>query len=144
MRYNVWSSPAQFTYSTNLLSRATVFHLLTTLLMLIPPLLLAYRSQGFWVRSATYREQPEVHFKHQLILVANLASGGTVGWSTVDTVNDFLLDAVRIPLVKSREEDVNRDGVMDSLSISMEMPVGSDEEVVSVSGLLVFDVKLHK
>ena len=144
MRYTVWSNPAQFIYTTSILSRATVFHIVATLLTIIPPLLMAYRSQGFWLRSATYREQPEIHFKHEMIILADLAKGGQVGWATFKTVNDFLVENVRIPVIRSREEDSNRDGVLDKLTISIQMPVKPEEEVVSVNSILMFDVKLHK
>jgi transmembrane protein 231 len=44
-----------------------VFHVVSSLLTVIPPLLLAYRSQGFWIKTATYTEQPEIHFKHSVL-----------------------------------------------------------------------------
>ena len=143
MRYTVWSHPVQFTYTTSILSRATVFHILATLLTIIPPLLMAYRSQRFWLRTATYREQPEIHFKHEVIMLADLAKGGRVGWATFNTVNDFLVENVRIPVIKSREEDNNRDRVLDGLTISMQMPVRPEEEVVGVTAILLFNIKLH-
>ena len=144
MRYQVWSQPVSISYSTSIISRATVFHFISLFLTLIPPLLLSYRSQGFWLKTAEYREQPEVHFMHEIILIAELSNGKSVGWGTCDTVNNFLVENVRIPVIKSREEDGNRDGVLDGLSISMKMPVKQEEEVVRISALLLFDVKLHK
>ena len=81
---------------------------------------------------------------HEIILIAELSNGKSVGWGTCDTVNNFLVENVRIPVIKSREEDGNRDGVLDGLSISMKMPVKQEEEVVRISALLLFDVKLHK
>merc|ERR1719350_1442427 len=102
MRYRVWSSPVLTTYTTSLVSRATVFHILATLLTIVPPLVLVYRSQGFWVRMATYREQPQIHFRHEVMVLADLARGGQVGWATFSTVNDFLVENVRIPVIKSR------------------------------------------
>ena len=43
MRYTVWSTPVSQVFSTSLVSRASVFHLVITALTLIPPLLMAYR-----------------------------------------------------------------------------------------------------
>ena len=63
------------------------------------------------LRSATYREQPKIHFRHEVIMLADLATGGQVGLATFNTVNDFLVENVRIPVIKSREEDNNNDGV---------------------------------
>jgi len=144
MRYEVWRSPVSQIYSTSILSRATIFTILATLLTIIPPLLIAYRSQGFWMRTSTYREQPDFHFKHELILVATTSAGDQLGWSTYNPVNNFLMDNVRIPVIKSREEDTNRDGLNDMLDMEIRMPVQQDEEVVSVSLLLLFDVNLYK
>ena len=44
-------------------------------------------------------------------MLADLATGGQVGLATFNTVNDFLVENVRIPVIKSREEDNNNDGV---------------------------------
>lgn len=96
------------------------------------------------MRTATYREQPDIHFKHELILVANTAAGGQLGWSTFRPVNSFLVDNVRIPVITSREEDINRDGLLDSLDMEIKMPLQQGEEIVSVSLILLFDVKLYK
>ena len=54
------------------------------------------------------------------------------------------MDNVRIPVIKSREEDTNRDGLNDMLDMEIRMPVQQDEELVSVSLLLLFDVNLYK
>ena len=142
MRYMVWSSPVSRVYTASLVSRATIFHIVMTALTLIPPLLMAYRSQGFWMRTATYREQPDIHFRHELVLVADTASGSQIGWSTFTTVNTFLVDKVRIPAITSREEDSNRDGLLDRLDIQVKMPVKPGEEVVRVSLLLLFHAEL--
>ena len=140
----MWSSPIVRVYSSSLISRATVFHIIITLLTFIPPLLIAYRSQGFRLRLATYSEQPEIHFRHELVVLARTRDGAQLGWATAESVNNFLLENVRIPLVTSREEDVNRDGLLDSIKLQLKMPLGKSEEIVSVSLMLLFDVKLHK
>ena len=44
-------------------------------------------------------------------MLADLATGGQVDLATFNTVNDFLVENVRIPVIKSREEDNNNDGV---------------------------------
>ena len=78
------------------------------------------------------------------MLVASTARGDQLGWSTYAPVNSFLVDNVRIPKITSREDDNNRDGILDSLEIEIKMPLQQDEEIVSVSVLLMFDVKLYK
>ena len=76
--------------------------------------------------------------------MADTASGSQVGWSTFSAVNTFLVDKVRIPAITSREEDTNRDGLLDRLDIQVKMPVQPGEEVVRVSLLLVFHAELTK
>jgi len=143
MRLTVWRAPLTRTHTTSLLSRATAFHILLALLTLLPPLLLAYRSQGFWLRAAEYREQPDIHFRHELLLLADTAAGQQLGWATFPVVVEQLLDSVRIPVVRSREEDSNRDGVLDGLELELELPLRQDEQVVSCTALLLLDVRLR-
>ena len=111
-----------------------------------------------------YREQPEVHFKHELlVLMQTDEPKGAVGWSSFKNYNEFLGDNTRIPLIKvanqkeevektplmniflsqSSENDDNRDGKLDRLSLKLEMPLRADENVYSVDLFLFFDVKLH-
>ena len=96
------------------------------------------------MRLATYQEQPEIHFRHELVVLARTRDGAQLGWATAESVNNFLLENVRIPLVTSREEDVNRDGLLDNIKLTLKMPLGKSEEIVSISLMLLFDVKLHK
>ena len=93
---------------------------------------------------ATYEEQPEVHFRHELVVLARTREGQQLGWATAESVNNFLMEKVRIPLVTSREEDVNRDGLQDNLSLQVKIPLRRSEEIVSISLMVLFDVKLHK
>ena len=51
---------------------------------------------------------------------------------------------MRIPVITSREEDVNRDGLLDMLDIEIKMPLHQSEEVVNVDLIMLFDVKLYK
>ena len=102
------------------------------------------RSQGFWLRLATYDEQPEIHFRHELVLLARTSDGAQLGWATAESVNNFLLENVRVPLVTSREEDLNRDGLLDNIKLHIKMPLAKSEEIVSINLMLLFDVKLHK
>ena len=96
------------------------------------------------MRQATYEEQPEIHFRHELVVLARTREGQQLGWATAESVNNFLMENVRIPLVTSREEDVNRDGLLDNINLQVKIPLDKSEEIVSVSLILLFDVKLHK
>ena len=40
------------------------------------------------------REQPEVHFRHELLLLADTTQGHQVGWGTHPVFRDLLIDKV--------------------------------------------------
>ena len=44
---------------------------------------------------------------------------------------------------QSREDDVNRDGVLDRLKFQLDMPMTDTEEVLGVTLILIFDYRLH-
>ena len=53
-------------------------------------------------------------------MLADLATGGQVGLATFNTVNDFLVEK-RILVIKSREEDNNKDGVTAILLFALQL-----------------------
>ena len=44
---------------------------------------------------------------------------------------------------QSREEDMNRDGILDDLKFQLDMPMADSEEVLGVTLILIFDYKLR-
>lgn len=62
---------------------------------------LKYFDVGFWLKEASYKEQPEVHFKHQFILfLQGLTSESYVAYSTYQNFNNLVNDKLRIPVTK--------------------------------------------
>ena len=58
---------------------------------------------GFWIKEAYYREQPDVKFKHQILLVLHTDSQiGYITWSTYLNFNLLEQANLRIPLIKVR------------------------------------------
>ena len=58
---------------------------------------------GFWLKESTYREQPEVHFKHDLIVIAQgTGVDSLVTYSTFQNYNNLMGDHVRIPYIQVR------------------------------------------
>lgn len=64
-------------------------------------------------------------------------------WSTQPSFNNLMGNYLRIPLVKSYEEDENHDGVNDRLVFSLNIPLLSNELVYGTTLLLTFDYRLH-
>ncbi|XP_062997287.1 transmembrane protein 231 [Elgaria multicarinata webbii] len=130
-----------------LCSLAALGLLLLGALTYVPPLLVAYRSHGFWLQRSSYAEQPSVRFRHEALLLLGLTEGGGggfVGWSSFPACNRLLGARLRIPLVSAREEDTNQDGIMDRLDFQLEVPLQPTEQVVGIQLILTFSYQLHR
>ncbi|XP_060041143.1 transmembrane protein 231 isoform X2 [Erinaceus europaeus] len=99
--YELFSHPIERSYRAGLCSKAALFLLLAAALTYIPPLLVAFRSHGFWQKRSSYEEQPTVRFQHQVLLVTLLQPepGGFLAWSTFPAFNRLQGDHLRVPLV---------------------------------------------
>ncbi|XP_032140371.1 transmembrane protein 231 isoform X2 [Sapajus apella] len=144
--YELFSHPVERSYRAGLCSKAALFLLLAAVLTYIPPLLVAFRSHGFWLKRSSYEEQPTVRFQHQVLLVALLGpeSGGFLAWSTFPAFNRLQGDRLRVPFVSTREEDRNQDGKMDMLHFKLELPLQSTEHILGVQLILTFSYQLHR
>ena len=130
--YEIHRHPSLQKYRTHICSRATLFQFFVVVLTFIPPLIIAYvthgklglglsgisaatflvvlysltvPSTGFWLKENTYREQPDVKFKHEFVLIAQ---GNTptsfLAYSTFQNFNQLLQQNLRIPLIQVIEE----------------------------------------
>ncbi|XP_070574056.1 transmembrane protein 231-like [Ptychodera flava] len=143
--YEVYNHPIVVRYKTSICTKASIFALLVALLTIIAPFLVAYTSEGFWMKTSVYREQGEVHFKHQILMILEGATATEyTTWSTYHNYNMLNQGRLRIPIVKSREIDENRDGKADRLQINIETPMLDTESVYSVHLLLIMEFKLHR
>lgn len=56
---------------------------------------------GFWLKESFYREQPDVRFKHEILLVLQGNTPGSfLAYSTFQKFNQLLQQKLRIPLIK--------------------------------------------
>ncbi|XP_061863508.1 transmembrane protein 231 isoform X1 [Colius striatus] len=142
----LFSHPAFRTrYRAGLCSGAALALLLLTGLTYVPPLLLAYRSHGFWLKQSAYLEQPAVRFRYEVLFVATTGPGpgSFLAWSTFPAFNRLQEDRLRVPLLSTREEDKNQDGKMDQLHFKLELPLQPTEHVVGVQLILLFSYQLN-
>uniref|UniRef100_A0A672V3A3 Transmembrane protein 231 n=1 Tax=Strigops habroptila TaxID=2489341 RepID=A0A672V3A3_STRHB len=142
----LFSHPALHTrYRAGLCSAAALALLLVTLLTYVPPLLVAYRSHGFWLKQSSYLEQPTVRFRYELLLVATTgpSPGSFLAWSTFPAFNRLQGERLRVPLLSTREEDKNQDGKMDQLHFRLELPLQPTEHVIGVQLILLFSYQLY-
>ncbi|XP_072374072.1 transmembrane protein 231 isoform X1 [Scyliorhinus torazame] len=143
--YEIYSHPSLVRYKTSVFTKATLFLLIVVALTYIPPLLVAYRSHGFWLKISTYEEQPNVRFQYQvLMIVGTSTSGDFLAWSTFANFNNLQGDNLRFPLVTAMEEDQNLDGKMDRLNFRLELPLQPSEQVYNVQFILTFSYKLFR
>ncbi|XP_032891613.1 transmembrane protein 231 [Amblyraja radiata] len=143
--YEVFTHPSLIRYRTSIFTKATLFLLIVLALTYISPLLVAYRSHGFWLKVNTYEEQPNVRFQYQVLMItATSTSGDFVAWSTYENFNNLQGDHLRVPLVTAMEEDKNHDGKMDLLNFRLELPLQPSEHVYSVQFLLTFSYQLFR
>lgn len=141
----VYSRPALVRYRSSVCSRATLFAVVVLALTYICPLLVTYRSHGFWTKRRTYEEQPVVRFRYEALLVAATGPAGDhVVWSTFPQMNRLLGPRLRIPAVSVREEDQNQDGKLDLLNFRLELPLREDEKIHGVQLLLGFSYQLQR
>lgn len=141
----VHSDRPKTVYKSRLCSKAFLFFVICVILTLVLPFLVAYSSQGFWKRTDTYREQPDVNWKHELLVVLEtLDDTSYICWSTFPRFNSLVEDHLRVPSINSREEDKDGDGRNDELSLRLEFPVTEAEKIVSIKLMLFFNYKLSK
>ena len=56
---------------------------------------------GFWLKESSYREQPDVRFKHEILLIVQGNTPGSfLAYSTFQNFNQLLQQNLRIPLIK--------------------------------------------
>ncbi|KAM9808095.1 transmembrane protein 231 [Neosynchiropus ocellatus] len=143
--YEVYAHPALIRYRTSVCTKATLFAVVVLCLTYISPLLVAYRSQGFWLKRSSYEEQPVVRFQYEVLLVAATSTQGHyVAWSTFPNLNNMLGANLRMSSVSVREDDENQDGKLDKLLFELKLPLKTDEQVFSVQLLLTFSYQLFR
>ncbi|KAG8437466.1 hypothetical protein GDO86_008243 [Hymenochirus boettgeri] len=143
--YEVYSHPALVRYRTSICSKATLFLLLVLALTYIPPLLVAFRSYGFWLKQSSYEEQPNIRFQYNVLLLAfNSTNGDYLAWSTYQGFNTLLGNRLRLPQLSAREEDRNQDGKMDMLYFQMDLPQQPTENIYGVQLILTFSYQLSR
>lgn len=143
--YDVYAHPALIRYRTCVCTRATLFVCVVLGLTYISPLLVAYRSQGFWLKRSSYEEQPVVKFQYDLILLGVTdTTGNYLAWSTFPNFNRLIGDNLRIPEISAQEEDKNQDGKSDVLLLQISVPLKPAEQMFSVQLLLTFSYQLFR
>ncbi|KAK7891207.1 hypothetical protein WMY93_023170 [Mugilogobius chulae] len=148
--YEVYSHPALVRYRSSVCTKATLFAAVALCLTYIPRC--SWRtgarepgSQGFWLKTSTYEEQPVVRFQYEVLMVASTSvQGDYVAWSTFPQFNQLLGARLRIPALSVREEDDNLDGKLERLVLDLQLPLKPEEQLYSLQLLLTFSYQLFR
>jgi hypothetical protein len=138
-------------YRRFLADRLTCGYLLAILFrvtVVILPFFLAYTSEGFWMKTNTYREMPRISFQYQSMISAGVKSTSgnaiqKVAYS-LKPENLALVETTqrRIPKMKYWADDANQDGFPEVLHIDVDLPLKDTEAVHNVEAVFIFRMEL--
>ncbi|KAG6460865.1 hypothetical protein O3G_MSEX012281 [Manduca sexta] len=142
--YRLFSTQVEIQYKSYLLSKATFFTLITTLLNIILPFIIAYRSRGFWLKSHSFFEQPIVHFTYEYLLAAETQDPSQpIICSEIKGLDENEVeDRDKCVTIEVEEHDFNDDGKSDSLQLKFQLDVPPDKILVSFILILGLNFQL--
>ena len=142
MIVELFTEPLHRRYFAPRFSIAYLFTILCKILLTFLPLLLSYRNGKIWLKHDKYLEQPNVQYTYKMILVLHTTTTTTntttskkivvpneLFYSTIPSLNMLRSDNLRIPIIRSRELDINFDGIMDSFWLNALTPLLPNEYV---------------
>ncbi|XP_024082127.1 transmembrane protein 231 isoform X2 [Cimex lectularius] len=102
------------------------------------------RTHGFWIKSDVYREQPDVHFMYEyLIMLETEKADCPVICTTFNALSQATESFNKCSVIKVREVDNNKDGKNEKLFFEAEALLEPVENVFSVTLILVLNYKLY-
>ncbi|XP_037302535.1 transmembrane protein 231-like [Manduca sexta] len=142
--YRLFSTQVEIQYKSYLLSKATFFTLITTLLNIILPFIIAYRSRGFWLKSHSFFEQPLVHFTYEYLLTAETQDPSqSIICSGIQGLDENEVgDRDKCVTIEVEEHDFDDDGKSDSLQLKFQLDVPPDKILVSFILILGLNFQL--
>ncbi|XP_013201233.2 transmembrane protein 231 [Amyelois transitella] len=141
--YKMFSYNVEIQYKSYLLSKAMLFTALTTVLNIILPFIIAYRSRGFWLKSYSYYEQPIVRFKYDYILIAETDDPSKpIICGEAEILNGFSGDE-SCAQIQVQERDYDEDGKIDILNLDFTLNIPHPRTVISFVGIFGLDFILQ-
>ena len=146
--YELFSHSDRFHYRANLLSLATFFLFLCTILTFLPPFLFVFYAGGFSIDEQNYSEQPRVSYSSKYILTIenNDITTNRFFGSSYGSINTVFRN-VYIPTTNTFSAiDNNDDGVIDQFSIILQSFINDDNPSVLIKNIniwLIFEYELR-
>lgn len=139
----LFQEPIRRRYYAPYLSCSYLFFLLSVWVLLCLPFFLSYDT-NFWLKTNTYREQPDNAYEYKILVQATgLAGSDNYFYSSVPDLNRLRGDTLKMCSVKTREVDDNRDSIPDKFRLEVELPLASAESVSKVDALVFFRTQLQ-
>lgn len=142
--YKFFSYNLEVQYRSCFLSKAMVFTVVTALLNLVLPFLIAYKSRGFWLRSQYFYEQPLIHFTYEYMLIAESddPSEPIVCGEDKGLHGNILKYEENCVQFQVQEYDFNVDGRNDMLNFKIYLNIPQQRTLTSLMLILTLDFQL--
>ncbi|KAJ0181969.1 hypothetical protein K1T71_002691 [Dendrolimus kikuchii] len=143
--YKLFSYNVEVQYKNYFLSKAMLFSIAITLLNVILPFVIAYKSRGFWLKSQFFYEQPSVKFTYEYLLVAETEDPKypIVCGEISSTNNDIKDGEENCAEFHVQEYDYKKDGKNDMLYLNFKLLVPKGRSISSILILLGLDCQLQ-
>lgn len=141
----VFSHSDRFHYRARLLSLATCFLVLCTAFTFLPPFLFTYFAEGFWIKEATYTEQPRVNYSNCIVTVSyESTTTNRFFFSSYATLNAAYRDVYLPGTDVATASDTDADGINDQFNIAVELlPASSNVGIASINIWMIFQYELR-
>ncbi|KAL0849359.1 hypothetical protein ABMA28_013669 [Loxostege sticticalis] len=141
--YKLFSCNVEIQYKSCFLSKAMLFTLITTILNIVLPFIVAYRSKGFWLRTHNYYEQPVIRFTYEYLVLAETddPSQPILCGEAVILDEEAHNGEENCAQLQVQEYDYNDDGKHDALYFKLNINVPSHRTISSI--LLLFGLEFQ-
>ncbi|OXU20590.1 hypothetical protein TSAR_004379 [Trichomalopsis sarcophagae] len=138
---DIYSSNIKYLYRVRICSISAFVVLIAVIFALVTPFIFVYHAGGFWIRTRTYWEKPNVHFKHKYFLLIEQENSNPMICSTFTHYKD---NAIKddCHIVKIQEVDNDKNGFQDLLHF--EAVFFTSKPIRSLMLLLFFNYELKE
>ncbi|XP_074596960.1 transmembrane protein 231-like [Brevipalpus obovatus] len=139
----------QIKYLASKFSKASFYSTILWIINILYPWMIVYHSDGLWRRVELYWEQPDVHFRFEIISLIHVSNssvpGGKLFWTSCNQCNSRIDQRmIRVPSITNFENDLDEDGKYDEFHMNLRIPVEKNEDITGVQLFLFFNYKLQE
>ncbi|XP_045470128.1 transmembrane protein 231-like [Harmonia axyridis] len=131
-------------YKVRLLSKGTLIFVITTVLSIILPFILAYKSKGFWMKRDVFYDFPDIRFQGKYIFVASTSNiTFPIVCSSYPILKEHFKNFSTCSQIKVREVDYNNNRKIDELFLGLKINLPENIKIFSFILILPIILKLH-